>query len=333
LYSLDDQGWLLKKLILWVFLLIASTAAVPLLILSLFPGGDVGIDGIRYGGPEIKVFHSKTKEIMTVPLEKYLVGVVAAEMPAEFPPEALKAQVVAARSYALKKMQGDLKREGHPGAHVCTDHNHCQAWLSVEEMKKRWGRKAPEYLKKITQAVLDTRGIVLTYQGKLIEPVYHSTSSGRTENSEDVWQVKIPYLRSTASPWDKYSPKFRQEISMPLEEVDRKLGTSLSAVPAGTFSQSSPVQILEHTHTGRAKAVEIDGRVFSARELREKLGLPSTDFSCRINGGEIIFITRGYGHGVGMSQYGAKGMAEEGYTYEEILKHYYTGVSLSRAYR
>ncbi|NLO89997.1 MAG: stage II sporulation protein D [Clostridia bacterium] len=327
------EGCLLKKLILWVFLLIAFTAAVPLLILSPFSEKQTDIDDIRYGGPEIKVLHSKTKEIMTVPLEKYLVGVVAAEMPAEFPPEALKAQAVAARSYALKKMQDGLNGEGHPGVHVCTDHNHCQAWLSEEEMKKCWGKKAPEYIKKITQAVLGTRGIVLTYENKLIEPVYHSTSSGRTENSEDVWQAKIPYLRSTASPWDKDSPKFRQEISMPLEEVDRKLGTSLSAVPAGTFSQSSPVQILEHTHTGRAKSVEIGGRVFSARELREKLSLPSTDFTCKIKGGEIIFITRGYGHGVGMSQYGAKGMAEEGYTYQEILKHYYTGVSLSRAYR
>ncbi|KUK11095.1 MAG: putative membrane protein [Clostridia bacterium 41_269] len=324
----------MKKLILWLLLLLASTAAVPLLILTLFSHGDGELmDGIKYGGPEIKVFNSKTKEIMTLPLEKYLVAVVAAEMPAEFPSEALKAQAVAARSYALKKMKGGLNNQLHPGAHVCTDYNHCQAWISPEEMKKRWGKKAPDYFKKITQAVLDTKGIVLTFQGRLIEPVYHSTSSGRTENSEDVWQAEIPYLRSTASPWDKKSPKFMQKISIPLEEVDRKLGTDLSAVPASTFSHSSPVQIIDYTDTGRAKAVEIDGRVFSAQEIREKLCLPSTAFTCRIDGGEIIFITKGYGHGVGMSQYGAKGMAEEGYTYQEILKHYYTGISLSRAYR
>jgi len=324
----------LKKIAVLMLLVTGAAVAIPILTVSPPGPAGSGIDRDEFGGPEIKVFIAAEGVTVSMPLEKYLVGVVAAEMPAEFHIEALKAQAVAARTYALRKMhRGDAPGDLHPGADVCTDHNHCQAWISDGEMERRWGPlNALKYREKILAAVMGTRGQVLTYRGDLIEPVYHSTSNGRTENSEDAWQYEVPYLRSVASRWDKESPRYRNVVEFTLEEVDRRLGTTLNALPAGGLPGSAPVRVREYTGTGRTRTVEIGGKVFTGRELREKLGLPSTDFTCEVEDGKIVFITRGNGHGVGMSQYGANGMAKEGYNYVEILKHYYTGVTLARAY-
>ncbi|MCL6636204.1 MAG: stage II sporulation protein D [Peptococcaceae bacterium] len=285
------------------------------------------------GVTTVRVYLHNENKIVTLPLEDYLVGVVAAEMPAGFPPEALKAQAVAARTYALKRLAaGGVANPSHPGADLCDDPRHGQAWLSREELKSRWGTvRYYHYYYKVKQAVDETRGQVLTYQGQLIDPAYHASCGGRTENSEDVWKFQAPYLRSVPCPYDA-DPQPVQSASFSLEQVDQALGTSLAAVPAasgGSGKAAGEIKVLEKTATGRPKTLLIGGKQFPAVAVRDLLGLRSTSFTWQVEGGRITFTTTGHGHGVGLCQYGAKGLAEHGYSYRTILGHYYSGVEIT----
>ena len=324
---------MLGRLLLAVVLVLAVIIIIPALVV-LGPGRTPRVEVEEENSPTVRVLMTDTQEMMEVPLEEYVVGVVAAEMPAEFHIEALKAQAVAARTYTLRKMQrGKVAGDLHPQADVCTDHNHCQAFMDDAAMAARWNLAGTvKYKRKIVNAVAATKGVVLYYGGQFIDPVYHSTSSGRTENSEDVWQYRIPYLRSVASGWDKESPRFRNSVTMTFKELDTRLGTSLNALPASNMGRGSVIAVTKKTATGRAREVKVDGKTFAATEFRSRLGLTSTDFTWTVDGDRVTFVSLGNGHGVGMSQYGANGMAEEGYSYAAILKHYYSGVSLGKAY-
>lgn len=287
---------------------------------------------VELPSPKVKVLVSETGEVKEIPLEEYLVGVVAAEMPAKFPEEALKAQAVAARTFTLKRIhQKPTGNSLHPKADICTDHNHCQAWKDDVAMRKEWGQAYAEYKGKIRKAVYETQGQAIYYQSGLIDPVYHSTSNGRTENSEDVWQSKVPYLRSVVSIWDRQSPKFRSSVEVPVETVFRVLGGKTGVQQVSTGG-GDIIKVLAYTATGRIKTVSVAGNKMSANQLRRALGLPSTDLSWTVKGGKVIFQAIGNGHGVGMSQYGAKGMAQEGKSYQEILHYFYTGVNVKKAY-
>ena len=279
-------------------------------------------------GPEIKLYLHEEDKIVGLPLEEYLVGVVAAEMPAEFPPEALKSQAVAARTYTLKRVNaGGVTNSLHPGADVCDDHRHTQAWISREEMRERWGLvRYYEYYYKVRRAVDETAGEVIVFQGELIDPVYHSSCGGQTENSEDVWKFAIPYLRSVACPYND-DPNLERTASFTLTQLDKALNTNLGAVPALTGS-SKPLEVTERTSTGRPQTVRLGDQTMPATVIRERLGLRSTNFTWDQEGDCITFATIGYGHGVGLCQYGAKGLAQKGSDYREILTHYYTGVSI-----
>lgn len=278
----------------------------------------------------VRVYLHGADRIVKIPLEDYLVGVVAAEMPAEFPLEALKAQAVAARTYAVKRLGvGGVENPLHQGADLCDDHRHGQAWLSRADLKELWGTlQYYQYYYKVKQAVDETRGQVLTYQGQLIDPAYHASCGGRTENSEDVWKFEAPYLRSVPCPYDM-DPEPVQTVSYSLEQLDQALGTNLAALPV-SGKQNSPAEIktTEKTATGRPKALLIGGCPLSAVAVRDLLGLRSTNFSWKAEGGEVAFTTTGHGHGVGLCQYGAKGMALHGYNYRTILGHYYSGVEI-----
>jgi len=323
-----------KKTILLTLLgLFVAIVILPALVVLRGGRPEVKVD--TSGSPLIKVLNVKAKEIEILPLEEYIVGVVAAEMPVEFESEALKAQAVAARTYTVKRYEGHKKNPNkeHPEAHICTDSTHCQAYISKDEMSTKWGiLKYPGYYNKIARAVNETAGIVLVYQGKLIDPVYHSTSTGKTENSGDVWQFDIPYLKSVESPGDQESPKFKTQRTLTLAQLDKALGTNLAAVPASTINNpsASPLKIIEKTSTGRIKTIKIGDKEFKGEEVRAKLGLNSTSFSWKAEGDKITFLVTGYGHGVGMSQYGANYFAKEGKDYKEILSHYYTGTELRR---
>jgi stage II sporulation protein D len=278
--------------------------------------------------PEVAVYLTEEKRIEKVPLEKYVRGVLAAEMPIEFELEAMKAQAIAARTYIVRRLLNH-DQSGVPvkGA-IVTDTVKHQVYLSEEKLSKKWsGEEAVENLRKLNRAVQETRDLVITYDGEPIEALFFSTSNGFTENSEDYWGGFVPYLRSVDSPWDKsLSPRYEETTVMDTEVFFRRLGLD----PDIPVSSGRP-RILEETEGHRVKSVRIGGKLFTGREVREKLGLNSTQFSWEFKKDKVYITTIGYGHGVGMSQWGANGMAMEGKTAEEILRHYYSGVQLEKA--
>ncbi len=302
---------------------------LPILVLNFRPFQPRS--GVKITGPGIRVKMHDTGKVVVMPLEEYLIGVVAAEMPAKFHKEALKAQAVAARTYTLKKLTGTVKSTHHPNAEVCTDPNHCQGWLSKLEMRRRWGLiKYWSYYKKIAAAVKETEGMVITYRGRLIEPVYHSTSGGRTEDAAAVWKYSFPYLKSVECKWDKESPRYLNTRTFTLADVDRRLNTDLHAAPALATGNRPLIKVLQRTVSGRVKTIQIGGRRFSGTELRRLLDLSSTYIDWEVHGDKITFKTRGYGHGVGLCQYGANGLARRGKSFQAILTYYYRGVRIEK---
>lgn len=242
---------------------------------------------------------------MDAELEEYVVGVVAAEMPAAFPEEALKAQAVAARTYQVRQMQGAGSAE------VLYDVG--QAYITLEEQEKKWGKKYPQYAAKIRKAVRETAGEIMVYNGEPILAAFHAQSAGKTEDAVHVWNSEVPYLKSVDSGKDKNAPDNETEVVLSAEELAERLG-------------EGELSICSHTEAGYVKEVQVGERIFSGREVREKLGLRSSCFSAEKTGDSYRFTVSGYGHGVGMSQYGASFLAEEGMTYREILRHYYQGI-------
>ncbi|MDF0726588.1 stage II sporulation protein D [Cytobacillus sp. S13-E01] len=276
-------------------------------------------------GPTINVavYRSKIEQIEEIPLEEYVVGVVASEMYANFEPEALKAQALAARTYLVKQLLSDVS-VGIPEDADIGDTVLHQVYKNKAELKKEWGRNYSTNLKKIEEAVLQTKGKILTYDNKPIEPQYFSTSNGYTENSEAYWENAYPYLKSVESPWDQKSPKFYDQVTITVAEFEKALGVKLG-------NDGSVGKIISRTPGKRVAEVEVGSERFTGREVRELLDLKSTDFEWKRNGSEIVISTKGFGHGVGMSQYGANGMAQEGKNYEEIISYYYKGVQISSA--
>lgn len=248
--------------------------------------------------------------IIHLPLEEYLIGVVGAEMPASFPIEALKAQAVVARTYALKKIQEGKK---------LTDTVSTQSYKDNNELKGLWESSYEAYYQKVKMAVEATKGLVLYYEEDLIDAVYHSVSNGQTEDSMYVWGSEIPYLKSVDSSWDRKVSSYTKTITKDFNIVMQLLGIT---------KESTNIEILSRDISGRVLKIKAGNQEFSGVEFRNLLGLRSTDFDFSIEDGNMIITTRGFGHGVGMSQYGASGMAKEGYQYDEILKHYYTGISI-----
>ncbi|KJS20248.1 MAG: hypothetical protein VR72_15545 [Clostridiaceae bacterium BRH_c20a] len=315
--------------IILILLMIIIIPLCTLLLLEL----DYGKVEITPMGRAINVFNYQTGKLMTMDFEEYIVGVVAAEMPASFEKEALKVQAVAARTYAYKRLiePDALIKEYHPQADVITSPSICQAWVSDAELKEKWGRL--DYLKfkkRIVDAVEETRGEILVYQNKLIDPVYHASCGGkRTEDSGDVWKYSFPYLQSVEC--SGHEDKHLQDTkTIPIRNIDVALASNLEAVPAAKLQSSinNYLQVVEKTKTGRIKTLSINGKKLPGTEVRTKLGLKSTWFTWQINNNNITFTTRGYGHGVGMCQYGADGFAKQGKKYDTILKHYYQGVEI-----
>lgn len=321
-----------KWILVWFTTMVTVIVCVPALALWITGDGE-SVEETQLiplemddGALIVPVFLSEEEKVVRIPLETYVRGVVAAEMPVAFEPEALKAQALVARTYIVRRMmKGDFSNVP-VGAYV-TDTIQHQAHLTEEQMKERWG--AEQYtanLNKIHAAVNATKGQIITYKGEPINATFFSTSNGFTENSEDYWSVPEPYLRSVASPWDEISPKFEAVVRIPFEELGARLGVrlTLSAVQSG-----KSMQVIERSEGQRIKKIRIGNRTFTGREVREKLELNSSQFAWKVEGRDILFTTRGYGHGVGMSQYGAQGMALEGSSYQDIVKHYYQGVEIT----
>lgn len=278
----------------------------------------------------VKVYNHEIGKIVTMELSSYLRGVVAAEMPAVYDIEALKAQAVAARTYTLKQLPsfGGEGSQEHPGADICTDHNHSQAWLSEKDMKSRWGfLPFFYYWARINRAIEETEGEVLYYNGQLIDAVYHANSGGTTEDASFVWGRETPYLISVPSPYDKESKKnYMHTITFEVEELKAKLG-----INDIKENEQKDIKIIEKSKSDRVLNVNVFNREFTGKELRNRLALPSTKFDISANNeGIIIFKVYGKGHGVGLSQDGANGYAKHGYDYKEILRHYYPGANIGK---
>lgn len=251
--------------------------------------------------------------VINLNMTDYLIGVVSSEMPASFNLEALKAQSVLARTYALKAKQTGKK---------LTDTVSTQSYIDIDQMKNKWGNSFNTYYNKIKNAVENTNEEYLSYNGNYIEALYHSTNNGKTESSLDVFGNYYPYLISVSSEYDKNASSYLRTINMPLDTISNKLGLNLN--------NDSVISILSYTDGGNIKEININGNNFSGKKVRELLGLRSTDFDISISDNNANITTRGYGHGVGMSQYGANGMANAGYGYKDILSHYYPGTTLTK---
>ncbi len=266
----------------------------------------------KQSGPTVTV-HRNNGSVITIGLEEYIIGVVAAEMPASFNIEALKAQSVIARTYALKAQSTGK---------ILTDTVSTQAYIDTNQMRTNWGSGFNTYYNKVKNAVESTSGEYLTYNGTYIEAMYHSTNNGKTESSLDVFGNYYPYLVSVTSEFDKSASSYLRTVSMDINTISSKLGINLSS--------DSIIEILSYTDGSNIKEINIGGSIFTGRQVREALGLRSADFDIVINGNNASITTRGYGHGVGMSQYGSNGMANAGYNYKSILSHYYPGTTIKK---
>lgn len=250
-------------------------------------------------------------------LDDYVVCVVLAEMPAEFEEEALKAQAVVARTYALKRYQSGEK---HDRRAVCTDSTCCQAYCTRSDFLQRGESK--ENLQKVIDAVAQTHDLVLTYNGTLIEATYFACSGGRTEDALAVWGEEIPYLQAVDSPGEEKASHYMDTVSFTMEEFAQRMevdADSLSGNWIGTIT---------YTPGGGVDTINIGGQSYKGTTVRQKLGLRSTAFVMTAVGNTVTVTTKGFGHRVGMSQYGAEAMAVSGSTYEQILSYYYQGTVL-----
>lgn len=278
----------------------------------------------------IRVYIKEEDKVVEMNFNEYLKGVLAAEMPAAFHIEALKAQTVAARTYVYHRIRNN-QRAGieipeHKGADICTDHTHCKAWVSKKDAMAKWGiLSAQKYWDKIDRAVDDTANLIITYEDEPIDAVFHSTSSGKTENSEEVWGNSIPYLRSILSEGEEHSPKYTSTVEVSIDDFRSRLYNSRPGIQLKEDIREC-IGEAEKTEGGSVKTIAIGDQSFKGTEIRKIFHLNSANFSIDVQDDKVLFYVTGYGHGVGLSQYGANYLAEQGKTYQEILKYYYKDV-------
>ena len=259
--------------------------------------------------------------IRTSEFEDYVKGVVAGEMPALFEKEALKAQAVSARTYAVRKMK-EMNSNSVP-------YDIGQAYITVEEMKQKWGDNFTNYYNRISEAVDSTKGEIMIYDNEPILAVFHAESGGKTESAENVWQQEVPYLKSVDSSLDKNAPNFETSVSFTFDELIKRFSNRYGDLSLKSETLAQQLKILSYTPAGYVQQMQVGSKILTGREVRETLSLRSSHFTVKIENNTVVFTTKGYGHGAGMSQYGAEFMAKEGKTYQQILQHYYTGISFS----
>lgn len=312
----------MKKILLQMAVYsIIAVILLPFLVTVFFGGfaGEAEQTEVLYGVENLAEIEALEKsqedELFASALEEYVAGVVAAEMPAAFPMEALKAQAVAARTYQIRQQKAAGSEE--------ILYTVGQAYCTIEEQKEKWGEKYDDYSQKVRQAVRETAGEIMVYDGEPILAVFHAQSSGRTETAENIWSSALPYLKSVDSAEDKKAPNHKTTVRLPVKTV-------LSALCGENVKHSAEIFILNRTEAGTVSQVQVGEMLFSGREIREKLGLRSASFTVKREGDTFLFTTYGYGHGAGMSQYGASFLAEKGRSYREILEHYYSGITFQK---
>lgn len=277
----------------------------------------------------LQVWNDQSGTMETMDLETYVYGVVAAEMPAAYHTEALKAQAVAARTRALYQQAGEgcsLAR----GADVCTRSGHCQGFADSGILAQRWGNEYSLYQQRLIEAVSSTQGQVLTYEGEPILVMYHAISGGRTEDVQAVFAQALPYLVSVDSSGEEGVRGYREDVSFSLNEAAQLLQQAFPDMQVTPDALQKTLVIASHTPTGRVESLLLCGAQVKATDFRTALGLRSTMFTFTMDGESITFHQTGYGHGVGMSQAGANRMAADGSTCADILSHYYPGTTMEK---
>lgn len=273
----------------------------------------------------IPVYDHRADELMEMDLEEYILGVVSAEMPAAYSHEALKAQAVASRTYAVYNIEhGGCHTD--PDAAVCTNSACCQAFLDEQRMKERWGSDFVRYRNTVAAAVMETAGEVLMYDGQLIDALYHADSGGHTEDSENVYANAIPYLRGVDSPWD--TPSRTDTVTLTATEALSLIQDKYPEAEITRDSLFTELAVLSRYPSGRVAQFQLGKCTLTGKQARALFGLDSAMFTLTIVEDSLVFDTKGYGHGVGMSQNGANGMAQNGSDYRAILAHYYTDTEL-----
>lgn len=280
----------------------------------------------------ISVYIDENEQKIDMPLENYIVYVVAGEMPAGYSEEALKAQAVAARTYTVRRIKafGGSGCDAH-GTDICTSSAHCQAYMTESEMHDKWGDSYNEYYDKIKEAAYATAGEIITYGGEPIDALYHAVSGGYTEDAENVYSNSVPYLKSVASPGEENSNNYKNIQRFSSEELVSKLNKYAGGLNLSASRIEDQIKIISRYKSGRVENVKVGSKILSGRQFRSALGLKSTNFTIDF-GDSISITTKGYGHGLGMSQAGANYMAESGSNYKEILMHYYTNISFKNIY-
>lgn len=336
----------MKKLLKFVFFLTLCSLSLPLLLQGTAEGaltelhepGALSAESALIqlsqsaGYDDVTTLRLQTGgTVRELTLREYLIGVVAAEMPAGFPEEALKAQAVAARTYTMYKMSlyADGGGEnGHPDADLCDDPAHCEAFADLEaQAVSLWGEGEAIYRQRVEQAVDSTDGLILIYDGEPIAAVFCAASTPLTESAADVWGSDLPYLVSVESPGGQDCSRYEDTVTV---SQDAFAAAIRAKWPEADFS-SPPAEWFSDSHRSQAGSVLdvlVGGIRLTGSQIRQTVGLNSANFTVRIQGDDLVFSTVGYGHGVGLSQYGARYMALEGRSYDEILSHYYPGTAL-----
>lgn len=260
----------------------------------------------------------KDNTVENLELEDYLVGVVSSEVPIYFEKEAIKAQAVAARTYALKQIEKNKKNN-----YDVTDDTRTQVYSNLEELKKKWKNNYNDNISKIKTAINETKGEYISYNNEIIYAFFFSTSNGKTEDNKNVFGMDLPYLKMVDSSFDiNETSNFTVVKTFSLEEFYQKLGI--------TYSDNLNIKDIIKSESGRVLSLNINNSIFKGRDFQKKLSLRSNDFTIEKEENNINITTKGYGHGVGMSQYGANALAKQNKTYDEILKYYYQGTNLQK---
>lgn len=329
----------MKKIIFYILLFIIICFVIPILFTKQEEKEVAGLVNMEESNPSekieydykqyntIKLWHAKTNSVEEILLDEYLYGVVGAEMPATFENEALKAQAVVARTYTIYKIKNNNSK--HEGADICDDAACCQAWISKEDRLAKWEEDVRNSnWNKVVEAVEGTKGKLITYEGEPINAFFHSNSGGKTEETINVWGGSgYPYLQSVSTQGEDEYSQYASEVSLTKDEFINKIKESHSNFSID-FLQENCIKVLEYTQGNRVKTIKIGNLELSGVEVRTLLGLRSANFNVEIIDNNIKFSVFGYGHGVGMSQTGADSMAKQGSNYEEIIKHFYTGVEV-----
>ena len=333
----------MKKILLYIILVILLCFVVPIIFTNKNEQTVAMLENIKneIGEKEvliesydykkynkIKLLHAGTDKIEEISLDEYLCGVVAAEMPASYEKEALKAQAIVARTYTLYKiMNSNLHGKD---VDICDDYRCCQAWISKVDRLQKWpADKKNEYWNKIVNSVNETKGKIVTYEGKIINAFFHANSGGMTEIPVNVWGgTNYPYLHVVETSGEEGYKQYNSMVELDFEEIVNKFKEKYQNFELDIKNIEEEIKILEYTESGRVKTLKVGNKKLAGTEVRSILNLKSTNFEIGIEKNKIVFRVIGYGHGIGMSQTGADSMAKKGSDCEQIIKHFYVGVEI-----